>query len=107
MYKYRGGLKMIDLKYHIASIVAVFLALGLGVIIGSTIVGDDLLVDQQQKLIERLEEQFYTLKDRENELLEDNNYKEQLLYNYENYSQALLPAVVNGRLKDYKVARLT
>lgn len=79
---------MIDLKYHIASIVAVFLALGLGVIIGSTIVGDDLLVDQQQKLIERLEEQFYTLKDRENELLEDNNYKEQLLYNYENYSQA-------------------
>ena len=55
---------MIDLKYHIASIVAVFLALGLGVIIGSTIVGDDLLVDQQQKLIERLEEQFYTLKDR-------------------------------------------
>ena len=95
---------MIDLKYHIASIVAVFLALGLGVIIGSTIVGDDLLVDQQQKLIERLEEQFYTLKDRENELLEDNNYKEQLLYNYENYSQALLPAVVNGRLKDYKVA---
>jgi hypothetical protein len=104
MYKNRGGLKMIDLKYHIASIVAVFLALGLGVIIGSTIVGDDLLVDQQQKLIERLEEQFYTLKDRENELLEDNNYKEQLLYNYENYSQALLPAVVNGRLKDYKVA---
>ena len=44
------------------------------------------------------------MKDRENELLEDNNYKEHLLYNYENYSQALLPAVVNGRLKDYKVA---
>ena len=39
---------MIDLKYHIASIVAVFLALGLGVIIGSTIVGDDLLVDHNK-----------------------------------------------------------
>ena len=95
---------MIDLKYHIASIVAVFLALGLGVIIGSTIVGDDLLVEQQQKLIERLEEQFYGLKDRESELLADNNNKEQLISNYENYSQALLPAVVDGRLQDDKVA---
>ncbi|KUG04789.1 hypothetical protein ASZ90_017928 [hydrocarbon metagenome] len=95
---------MIDLKYHIASIVAVFLALGLGVLIGSTIVGDDLLVDQQQKMIERLEEQFYGLKDREVELLADNDYKEQLISNYENYSQALLPAVVSGRLEQYKVA---
>lgn len=95
---------MIDLKYHIASIVAVFLALGLGVIIGSTIVGDDLLVEQQQKMIERLEEQFYGLKDRENELLADNNYQEQLISNYENYSQALLPSVVSGRLQDRKVA---
>ncbi len=95
---------MIDIKYHIASIVAVFLALGLGVLIGSTIVGDDLLVDQQQKMIERLEEQFYGLKDREVELLADNDYKEQLIGNYENYSQALLPAVVSGRLEEYKVA---
>ena len=45
---------MIDIRYHIASIVAVFLALGLGVLIGSTIVGDDLLVDQQKKLLDRL-----------------------------------------------------
>ncbi len=95
---------MIDIKYHIASIVAVFLALGLGVLIGSTIVGDDLLVDQQQKMIERLEEQFYGLKDREVELLADNDDKEQLISNYENYSQALLPAVVSGRLEEYKVA---
>ncbi len=95
---------MIDIKYHIASIVAVFLALGLGVLIGSTIVGDNLLVDQQQKMIDRLEEQFYGLKDREFELLADNNYKEQLIGNYENYSEALLPAVVSGRLEEYKVA---
>jgi hypothetical protein len=95
---------MIDLKYHIASIVAVFLALGLGVLIGSTIVGDDLLVDQQQKMIERLEEQFYGLKDREAELIAENDYKEQLISNYENYSQALLPAVVSDRLEDYRVA---
>ncbi len=95
---------MIDIKYHIASIVAVFLALGLGVLIGSTIVGDDLLVDQQQKMIERLEEQFYGLKDREVELLADNEDKDQLISNYENYSQALLPAVVSGRLEQYKVA---
>jgi len=95
---------LIDLKYHIASIVAVFLALGLGVLIGSMIVGDNLLVDQQQKMVERLEEQFYQSKDRESELVADNEYKEQIIVNYENYSQALLPAVVTGRLEEYKVA---
>lgn len=95
---------MIDIRYHIASIVAVFLALGLGVLIGSTIVGDDLLVDQQKKLLDRLEEQFTLFREREEQLVLENNYKDQIISNYENYSQALLPPLVKDKLADEVLA---
>lgn len=95
---------MIDLRYHIASLVGIFLALGLGILIGSTIVGDNLLVDQQKKMIDRLEQQFYSLRERENDLVETNNYKDQIIANYENYSQALLPPLVKEHLVGYKIA---
>lgn len=95
---------MIDLRYHIASLVGIFLALGLGILIGSTIVGDNLLVDQQKKMIDRLEQQFYSLRERENDLIKTNNYKDQIIANYENYSQALLPPLVKEHLVDYKIA---
>ncbi|MEN6328461.1 MAG: copper transporter [Syntrophomonas sp.] len=95
---------MIDLRYHIASLVGIFLALGLGILIGSTIVGDNLLVDQQKKMIDRLEQQFYSLRERENDLVATNNYKDQIIANYENYSQTLLPPLVKEHLVDYKIA---
>ncbi len=95
---------MIDLKYHITSIVAIFLALGLGVLIGSSIVGDNLLVDQQKKMIDRLEEQFYVLRDKEDKLEADNEYKANIIGNYENYSQTVLPLLVEDRLEGYKAA---
>ncbi|WP_054692770.1 copper transporter [Syntrophomonas palmitatica] len=95
---------MIDLKYHIASIVGIFLALGMGILIGSTIVGDNLLVDQQKKVIDRLEEQFYALRSKEEEMTRDNQYKGEIINKYENYGQAMLPVLVKGQLKDYRVA---
>lgn len=95
---------MIDIRYHIASIVAVFLALGLGILIGSTIVGDDLLVDQQKKVIDRLEQQFEDLRTREAELTADSEYKSNIINKYENYSQAVQPLLIQGHLKNYKVA---
>jgi len=95
---------VIDLKYHISSIVAIFLALGLGILIGSSIVGDNLLIEQQKKMIDRLEEQFYVFQEREAKLEADNKKMTDIINNYENYSQAVLPLLVNGRLEGYKAA---
>jgi len=95
---------MIDIRYHIASIIAVFLALGLGVLIGSTIVGNDVLVEQQSKMIDRLDKEFYVLRERESELEANNEFKTRLITNYENFSQALLPLLVSDRLSGYKIA---
>jgi hypothetical protein len=95
---------MIDLRYHIVSIIAVFLALGLGVLIGSTIVSDDVMVVQQQKLIDGLEEKFEALRVQETNLQTDNSKKEQMISNYENFSQAVLGPLVKDRLKGTQVA---
>ncbi len=94
---------MIDLRYHIASIVAVFLALALGILIGSTIVSDNLIVEQQKKMIDRLEEQFYALRDSEAILTADNQRQSKIISNYENYSQTLLTTLVDGKLKGVQI----
>lgn len=95
---------MIDLRYHIATLVGIFLALGLGILIGSTMVGNDVIVDQQKKMIDRLEEQFYTLRDKENTLVAENQSAMKLIDNYENFSQSMLPAIVSNSLADSRIA---
>jgi len=95
---------MFDLRYHIVSIVAVFLALGLGILIGSAIVSDDLMVTQQQKMIDRLEDQFSSLKESESSLMAENASKSRMINNYENFSQGMLTPIVKERLTGKNVA---
>jgi hypothetical protein len=57
---------MISLRYHITSTVAIFLALGVGIFLGSIIVKDDTLIRHQQSLIDGIESEFTLIrKDRE------------------------------------------
>lgn len=46
---------LMDLRYHAASLIAVFLALALGLIIGGSLASDQTLVLYQENLISRLE----------------------------------------------------
>lgn len=95
---------MIDIRYHVASLVAVFLALGLGILIGSTVIGSDVLVEQQKKMITQLENQFSTLRQREEELTTQNRFVSQINHYYEQYSQAVSPPIIKDRLRGYQVA---
>ena len=49
---------MISPRYHVASTIAVFFALGLGIFLGSIIVKDDSLVRQLHSLIVEIESVF-------------------------------------------------
>lgn len=95
---------MIDLKYHIVSIVAIFLALGMGILIGSSIVSNDVMVVQQQKIIDSLEAQFSSLREHESTLLAEDVKKSKMINNYENFAQGMLAPIVEGRLKGRNVA---
>lgn len=95
---------MINLRYHIVSLICVFLALGLGILIGSTIVSNDLMVGQQQKMITDLETKFSVLRERDTALAAQNESKDKIIGDYENYSQVLLPLVVKNQLQNTRVA---
>jgi len=95
---------MVDFKYHIVSIVAIFLALAMGILIGSTIVSNDVMVAQQQKIIDRLEEQFADLREHESTLMAEDVKKSKMITNYENFAQSILVPVVAGQLEGRNVA---
>ncbi|MGE5405060.1 MAG: copper transporter [Candidatus Saccharibacteria bacterium] len=95
---------MIDIRYHVATLVAIFLALGIGIIIGSTVVGSNVLADQQQKLIGQLESQFGDLRERMDTLNNENRFVVQIARYYEQYSQAVSPPIIKNRLPGGTVA---
>lgn len=89
---------IIDYKYHIASLVAVFLALGIGILIGSTLLGNSTLVDYQKQVTDRLESQLQELRE-ENKVIEakastleiDQNVNRQ-------FEEQVMPILVAGLL---------
>ncbi|MGE5422784.1 MAG: copper transporter [Ignavibacteriales bacterium] len=95
---------MIDIRYHIATLVAVFLALAVGILIGSTFIDSDMLVDQQKKMISQLESQFTELRQRESELTSENRFTNQVAQYYEQYSQTVSIPVIKNRLAGNSVA---
>lgn len=95
---------IIDLRYHITSLVAVFLALGLGILVGGIMLKSDVLVDQQKQMTDKLEIQLEQLRQK-NEAVEAQvsslqvNYKAQ-----EEFEKQVLPLLVRGRLEECQIA---
>ncbi len=50
-----------DIRYHVVSMVAVLVSLGVGILIGTTLVSDDALFLKQQEVIDKLDEDFRRL----------------------------------------------
>ncbi|NLP36800.1 MAG: copper transporter [Firmicutes bacterium] len=96
---------MFRLRDHIISLVAVFLALGLGILIGTGL-AEDMLVTQQRLLIEKMAEDFQSLNQTRKELEAQIQKLHQDLYLWEKYQEALYPLVVEGVLAQQKIAIL-
>jgi hypothetical protein len=81
---------VIDFRYHIVSIVAVFLALGLGILLGTTVL-DRVVSDEFDRQVTRLTRELDTAGDRIEELSAERSTRDTLL-------KELAPWVVAGRL---------
>ena len=91
---------MYNLRYHIASLAGVFLALALGLILGGLVVGQGTLGEQQGALVEGLRKEFVTLR-AENKALTSQN---QVL---SDYAKLMTDEWVAGRLAGKAIAVLT
>lgn len=95
---------MFDLRYHIASLMAVFLALGLGILVGITIVDDEALVNEQKYLIDRLEEDFRHLRGQNTLLRQEIAKQRQEAAVLEEFARAALPYVIRDQLAGKRIA---
>lgn len=94
---------MFRIKDHIISLVAVFLALGLGILIG-TGMSDDMLVTQQRILIDQMTKDYRSLREERLMLEADLQSLAKDIYLWERYQEVLYPGIVSGVLAGSRVA---
>ncbi|GAV25642.1 hypothetical protein ciss_15750 [Carboxydothermus islandicus] len=99
---------IIDFKYHIASLIAVFLALGLGIFIGTSLGYDnrigEAILNQQKQLTQGIEKRLDELKKKNDELEAINEELEVTNKVLKQYQEETLPVLVKGKLTGKKVA---
>ena len=94
---------MINLKEYIVTLMAMFLSLGIGILVGTSIT-DSVVVEQQKNMIEELENRYYQALDDMEELARDLGDRESLLSLYDRAAQELLPRESLEGLVDREVA---
>ncbi|NLK08255.1 MAG: copper transporter [Firmicutes bacterium] len=94
---------IIDIRYHVASLVAVFLALGMGMLIGASLLDEGRLVESQEKLIAGLERRFDGLQAERHMLEDEITALNNTLNQQELMLQALESPLIDGALKDQTV----
>jgi hypothetical protein len=91
---------LIDLKYHIASLVAVFLALAVGILIGTSLIRSQSVESQ----IDHLRDRFDRIQAEDRQLRADNSELQQQIRTLENALQLVVPAAVRARLTGKRIA---
>lgn len=82
---------MVNFRYHIVSIVAVFLALAIGIVMGTTVISES--------VVTRLERDARDFRTRNGELRQEADRLEQELSYYDRFGAAVVPPAITGLLK--------
>lgn len=89
---------VIDLKYHLTTIIAIFLALGIGILVGSAMIGDDGIVREQQKLIVQIEDDLQGLRNQNNQFKSKVTSLEAMIGEQEQFIDLLFQDAISGQL---------
>jgi hypothetical protein len=90
---------MLDMRYHVISLVAVFFALGIGILLGTTIVERGLVAEQKAQ-IKSLRKTFEEIKINNAELNQE-------LDAYKKYASESRPYMITNRLANRSIAVIT
>ncbi|MCK8824743.1 copper transporter [Fuchsiella alkaliacetigena] len=91
---------VIDIRYQIITTVIIFLTLAMGILIGSSMVGQEGVVEKQKELISHLEEDFLEIRSQNQQLQEEVQLLEGELESNREFQQQLFPLAVEDRLAD-------
>jgi hypothetical protein len=87
---------VVDFRYHALSLVAVFLALGIGIVLGVT-VGDSLVSDADRNLRESLRDDVTEAREQVRDEQELGSKREEVI-------EEAAPEIADGRLRGYRIA---
>lgn len=87
---------MFDMRYHIASLVAVFLALTVGLLLGSVIVDKGMLAKQQEQLVASIKADV-------DSVTQENNRLQAELSKVKEYQEQIVSAAIKNRLNERMV----
>jgi hypothetical protein len=90
---------LVDIRYYVVSLVAVFLALSLGIVLGSVVVDKGILVEQQNKLVKSIQKDI-------SDLRAENRSLRKEVENSQKFKEEVFPWIVDKRLKGKKIAIL-
>lgn len=95
---------VIDSRTFVISVVAIFFALAVGILIGSTVLTGDFLIEKQRDIVERLETDFERIKAESRISATAVRGLRGELEIARKFQQAVLPPLIRGRLEDKVVA---
>lgn len=96
---------MSDFRYHIATLVAVFLALALGILLGASI-GQDVINREQIQTVQRADAKIATLTQNMQTTAQQLTQAQLQLSNYQAAVEAILPTIISGQLDGMQVGIL-
>lgn len=95
---------LIDYRYHLFTLVAVFLAFGLGVLVGGALFSDETLIKSQTELVNRLERDFVALRTENQKLTQQINLLRIDLGQERKFIEWLVPQTIAGKLQNQTFA---
>ncbi|MBA2133800.1 copper transporter [Capillibacterium thermochitinicola] len=93
----------LDFRYYISSLAAIFLALGIGIVIGGALMNNDAMGRRQEQLILNLEREFDQLRAEKKALQAGLADREVELEVLRQFNREVLPLMVNGLLTDRSI----
>ncbi len=96
---------MLTTRYHLSTIVAIFFALGIGILVGGSL-GQQWLSERQQALVERLEKRYEEVRDRSRQLEKRIALLQSELMEERRQNRELLKAAVKDQLTGRRILLL-
>src|SRR5207244_1035356 len=91
---------MLDLRYHLVSLTAVFLALTVGIVVGGSLGSSE----QQKTVVQRLEQKFQRVMDEDRRIQTEDDALRHRLAAREHAERLLLPELIQDRLAGVRLA---
>ncbi|MEG0249932.1 MAG: copper transporter [Peptostreptococcus sp.] len=93
----------INFKYFIVSIGSIFLALGIGILVGSSLGNNETIQKQNEAIVKDIDEQFNELKTKDEQLSEENSSLKENMGKYKKYIESNEALLTAGKLTGKQV----